>query len=295
MDPVEQIAAEVRRGKKYRGVCEETVRRIAAGQWAKQGGSGQGGKRALKAAIKATRARLHQVYAAYESPVDYERAVRDLKAAYAGPPTYVEGEHEPVQSVCRRLLALHTSTRERLPILDRFYDELWSHTGVPCVLLDLACGLNPLSAAWMGLRATAVYHGYDIDVARVAFLQQALPLIGLDAHVHLQDVLCKPPTEAGDVALLMKSSACLERQQSGATLALLDALRVRHVVVTFPVQSLGKRAPGPGRRPGMAVHYEHVFRAQIAGRPWSVTRLLFESELVFIVDKSGPHTDARSV
>jgi len=292
IDPVEQIAAEVRRGRKYRGVCEETVRRIAAEQWAKQGGSGQSGKRALKAAIKATRARLHQVYAAYESPVDYERAIRDLEAAYAGPPASAEGEREPAQWVCRRLLALHASTRERLPVLDRFYDELWAHTGVPGVLLDLACGLNPLSAPWMGLPATAVYHGYDIDAARVAFLQRVLPLTGLDAHVHLQDVLCQPPTEAGDVALLMKSSACLERQQAGATLALLDALQARHVVVTFPVRSLGKRAAGSGRRPGMAVHYEQTFRAQITGRPWPVARLLFENELVFIVDKSG-NTEAH--
>jgi 16S rRNA (guanine(1405)-N(7))-methyltransferase len=289
-DPIEQIVAGVRRGKKYRAVCEETVRRIAAElwaqhgaeQWAKVGGAGQGGKRALRAikpAIKATRARLHQVYAAYESPVDYERATRDLESAYA------RGESEPIRLACRRLLALHASTRERLPILDRFYDELWAHTGVPGVVLDLACGLNPLSVPWMGLRATAVYHGYDIDAARVAFLGRVLPLAGLEAHAHLQDVVCAPPLEAGDVALLMKSSACLERQQPGATLVLLDALRVGYVVVTFPVQSLGQREKG------MAAHYERTFRVWLADRPWHVTRLRFASELVFIVDKAGTRTE----
>jgi hypothetical protein len=131
----------------------------------------------------------------------------------------------------------------------------------------------------MGLGQGAVYHGYDIDAGRVAFLQRALPLAGLEARMHLQDVLCEAPSEAGDVALLMKSSACLERQQPGATLALLDALRVRHVVVTFPVQSLGQREKG------MAAHYERTFRDQTADRPWSLTRLSFESELVFAVDK----------
>ena len=280
MDPVEQIVAGVRQGKKYRAVCEETVRRIAAELWAKQG-PGQGGKRAhgaahgaaLKTAVKATRARLHQVYAAYESPVDYPRAIRDLEAAYA------EGESESVRLTCRRLLALHASTRERLPILERFYDELWAHTGAPDVLLDLACGLNPLTVPWMGLRATAVYHGYDIDADRVAFLQRVLPLAGLEARMHLQDVLCEPPAEAGAVALLLKSSACLERQRAGATPALLDTLRVRYAVVSFPVQSLGQREKG------MAAHYERTFRAQLADRAWPITRLRFESELVFIVDK----------
>jgi hypothetical protein len=60
---------------------------------------------------------------------------------------------------------------------------------------------------------------------------------------------------------------------------LLDALRVRHVVVSFPVQSLGQREKG------MAAHYERTFRAQLAGRPWPIARLRFESELVFVVDK----------
>lgn len=277
-DPIEQIVALVRQGKKYRAVCADTVRRVAVEEWGRRG-AGAGGKRALKAAVKATRARLHQVYAAYESPVDYARAIRDLEAAFA------EGTREAVRLACRRLLALHASTRERLSILDRFYAELWAQIGVPRVLLDLACGLNPLSVPWMGLPATAVYHGYDIDAERVAFLQRALPLAGLEAHVHLQDLLCAPPREAGDVALLLKSSACLERQQAGATLALLDALRVRHVVVTFPVQSLGQRADCAGRRPGMAAHYERTFRAYVADRPWPVARLRFESELVFVVDK----------
>jgi len=276
MDPVEQIVAGVRQGKKYRAVCEETVRRIAAEQWSRQG-PGQGGKRAhgaaLKAAIKATRARLHQVYAAYESPVDYPRAIRDLELAFSG------AETESVRQSCRVLLALHASTRERLPILERFYDELWAHTGAPDVLLDLACGLNPLTVPWMGLPATAVYHGYDIDADRVVFLQRVLPLAGLEARMHLQDVLCAPPAEAGAVALLLKSSACLERQRAGATLALLDALRVRYAVVSFPVQSLGQREKG------MAAHYERTFRAQLADRSWPITRLRFESELVFIVEK----------
>ena len=287
-DLIEQIVAEVRRSKKYRGVCEETVRRIAAELWAKHGeqssklgGAGQG-KRALKAAVKATRARLHQVYAAYESPVDYERAAHDLEAAYA------RGEDEPVREACRRLLALHTSTRERLPILERIYAALWAQMGVPRVLLDLACGLNPLSVPWMGLGEGAVYHGYDIDAERVAFLNCVLPWTGIDARMHLQDVLCAPPTEQGDVALLFKSSACLERQCAGATLELLDALRVRQVVVSFPVQSLGQREKG------MAAFYERTFRAQIAGRAWPVTRLMFESELVFVVDKGdGSYTEAH--
>jgi hypothetical protein len=94
-----------------------------------------------------------------------------------------------------------------------------------------------------------------------------------------QDILSQPPEQPGDVALLFKTSACLERQRAGATLALLDALRVRHAVVTFPVHSLGRR------KRGMPEHYERTFGDMMADRPWPVTQLRFKTELVFIVDK----------
>ena len=35
-------------------------------------------------------------------------------------------------------------------------------TGQPKVILDLACGLNPLAAAWMPLAPGATYHAVDV-------------------------------------------------------------------------------------------------------------------------------------
>lgn len=268
---VDRIVAGVLAARKYRSVCADTVRRLALEEWAKRCADKPG--RALKEAIRATRSRLHQAYGAYESNVDYARASRDLQAAYA------TGRSDEMRSACRRLLALHASTRERLPILDRLYEEIFAHTGVPGVLLDLACGLNPLSLPWMGLRQGATYHAYDIDGERIDWLNRYLSLSGVSGCAHWQDVLTHPPEEQGEVALLFKSSACLERQRAGATLALLDALRVRHVVVTFPVHSLG------GHNKGMPEQYERTFAQLITDRPWRVTLLRFETELVFLVDK----------
>ena len=162
--------------------------------------------------------------------------------------------------------------------------EVFGRTGAPGALLDLACGLNPLSLPWMGLQPGATYIAYDIDRERVAFLNRYLSLpssAGVSGCALLHDVLCTPPAERGDVALLMKSSACLERQRPGATLALLDALRVRHVVVTFPVYSLGRR------KRGMPEHYERTFLDMLSGRLWPVAHLRFETELVFLVDKGS--------
>jgi 16S rRNA (guanine(1405)-N(7))-methyltransferase len=272
---IARVVAGVRASAKYRHVCDRTIWRIASEEWARRAPSASGSAQALKQAVKATRARLHQVYAAYESHVDYERTYRDLEAAYA------QGREAVVRQACRDVLARHASTRERLGIVDRLYSQIWAHTGVPGSVLDLACGLNPLALPWMGLRPSTTYHAYDIDAERIAFLNRYLALAGMRGFAHLQDVISDPPAEAAEVALLMKTSACLERQRAGSTSALLELLQVRHIVVTFPVHSLGLR------RKGMPQHYTQTFQEMLAGRPWGVTRLELETELAFIVDKAG--------
>jgi 16S rRNA (guanine(1405)-N(7))-methyltransferase len=263
---VEQVVLSVLASRKYRHICVDTVRRIAGEELSR--------RRALKPAIKATKTKLHQVWAAYESPIDYPRAYEALRAAYQG-----RGDRG-VRAVCRRLLGLHASTRERLPVLEEFYARVFAHTGTPHALLDLACGLNPLTVPWMGLPSGASYHAYDIDGERTAFLARFLDLAGLTGGAHLHDVICVPPRERAHVALLLKSAPCLEQQRRGGTLALLDALDVAYAVVSYPVKSLGRREKG------MLANYARAFDQMLSDRPWQVERLEVETELVYVVDKS---------
>jgi len=262
---IDDIVSSVQASRKYRYVCTATIRRIAAEEAAKRDTS--------KAAIKATKSRLHQAYGAYEAQLDYVRAYEDLRAAYAS------GDTQEIRAVAHRLLARHASTRERLPILHRYYDAIFAHTGLPHALLDLACGLNPLSLPWMHLASGTAYHAYDIDTKRIAFLDQFFALTDVEGRAYCQDLICDPPQQQADVALLLKTATCLERQRQGSTLALTDCLDVAYVVVTFPVKSLGRREKG------MAEQYEHTFTDMLSTRPWPVTQLDLPGELAFVVDK----------
>jgi 16S rRNA (guanine(1405)-N(7))-methyltransferase len=262
---VDEIVCQVQSSRKYRHVCATTIRRIAAEEAAKRD--------THKGAVKAVKSRLHQAYGAYEDRLNYTRAYHDLSAAYAS------GDDLEIRAVCHRLLALHASTRERLSILHRFYDVLFAHTGIPGALFDLACGLNPLALPWMGLPSGAVYHAYDIDGQRIAFLNQFFALTDVEGRAYCQDLICDPPQQQADVALLLKTATCLERQREGSTLALLDALDVGQVVVTFPVVSLGHREKG------MAEQYERTFLDMLSDRPWTLTQIGLAAELAFVVDK----------
>lgn len=260
---LDTIVSAVSRSRKYRDICPDTVRRIAQRELANHGD--------VKVAVKETKRKLHQVYGAFEQGFDHDAAHAQLAAAAA------TGSATQVRTVCRGLLGRHASTRERLPILDGFYPSIWAITGRPDHLLDLGCGLNPLTIPWMDLAPGASYHAYDIDAARIEFLNRCLVLLGFPPLARWQDVLCQPPDTPADVALLLKTSPCLDRQEPEGSLRLLTSLPTRFVVVSFAVKSLG------GQEKGMLANYEASFRSLAEGQGWPVTRLAFDTELVFIV------------
>lgn len=261
---LEKTISAVASSKKYHSICTDTIRRIATRELAAHGN--------VKAATKATKRRLHQIYGAFERDIDYEEAYRHLAAAYQ------TGTSEEIKAACRQVLGLHSSTRERLPILDRFYEAIFEITGQPSSVLDLGCGLNPLAWPWLGL-ARVRYLALDIDQTRVQFLNRYLALAGLEPLARCQDVLSQPPVDAADLALLLKLSPTLERQEAGATLRLIEEVRSACIVVSFAVTSLG------GRGKGMADQYQAQFLDWLDGQEWPVDTLAFESELAFVVRK----------
>jgi 16S rRNA (guanine(1405)-N(7))-methyltransferase len=137
-----------------------------------------------------------------------------------------------------------------------------------------------MSLPWMGLGAGVRYIALDIDRERVRFLNRFLCLAELDPLARCQDILVHPPDDAADVALLLKMSPSLERQEPGATGHLIEQVKTSAVVVSFAVTSLG------GRDRGMRESYKRQFLDLAQGRGWEVEGLPFESELVYVVRKS---------
>ncbi|MBN1138203.1 MAG: methyltransferase, partial [Anaerolineae bacterium] len=253
----------------------DTVRRVAAQKLAAEPRAG------VQALVKATRRGLHQICGAFEQAAGwattqdrpYEAAYQQLEAAYRA------GTKAGIEAACRRALALHSSTRERLSILDQFYARIFEVTGRPDSILDLGCGLNPVALPWMGLAPGSRYAALDIDASSVQFVNRYLQLAGFEPLARWQDILAHPQADPAGVALLLKTSPTLERQEKESTARLVEALPAPFVVVSFAVKSLG------GREKGMPAHYRRQFRAMVEGRPWQAIELAFDAELVFVVIK----------
>ncbi|MFC2029418.1 hypothetical protein ACFLWA_01670 [Chloroflexota bacterium] len=264
---LDRIVSAVSTSKKYRSLCPDTVRHVALREIE------AAPHERLKAAIKGTKRRLHQIYGAFEHTLDYDQAYEGLEAAYG------TGSETEIRNACRHILERHSSTQERLPDLAQFYDSIFRITGRPNSILDLGCGLNPLTFPWMGLAAGTQYVALDIDRPRIEFLNCYLVLAGLEPLARCQDLLVEAPADDADLSLLLKMSPTLEHQERGSTQRLLDELRTPFVVLSYAVTSLA------GREKGMLDHYQGQFLNLVAGRQWPIEKLTFDTELVFVIER----------
>jgi 16S rRNA (guanine(1405)-N(7))-methyltransferase len=263
-EQLDSLVAAVLSSAKYRHISPAFVRSIGARELAIRPN--------LKAAIKATKNTLHQAGGAFlDAPVDYDQALVRLHEAAGDPPALADE--------CRAIMAGHTSTRERLGILDDFYATTLSDLPPPAHVLDIACGLNPLARSWMPFPPTTEYLAYDIYSDQVAFLNDWFALAGIPGQAEVRDVIGDPPDKPADLALILKTLPCLEAVDRHAPARLLDAVNATRLLVSFPAQSLG------GRRKGMPAHYEARFRALLDERGWPAERFEFASELAFLVEK----------
>ncbi len=268
-DNLEQVVTAVKQSRKYGDTSEATIRELAEVALRQH--------KKPKKAIKAVRTQLHSIMAPYLGDPDYDAATQQLTDLFAN------GDEAAIKSGCWEILDTHLSTRERLSILEPFYQQIFEVTGKPTSLMDIACGLNPLAFPWMGLTAPIDLYAYDIHEPRIEFLNHYFKLQGLPPYAKLQDVAMEFPQERVDVALFLKEMPRFERNYHGRGRPLLEAIRADWLVLSFPsVSTHGGR--------NLTGRYREFMFQLLEGKDWPVTELLFEGELVFCIQKNGQVT-----
>ena len=263
---IEREVSKILDSRKYRqlDIPPETVRDLLQRELESQP--------SLKSAVKMVRHKMHNLVAPYLGDPDFEEAARKLDEAF------VCGETEDVRSVCRDILAAHASTKERQPILEEFYEKLFDLTGRPKTILDLACGLHPFTFPWMSLPLSTRYFAYDLNTPRVGLINHYFNLQGLEPLAFVRDILLDPPQEKADIAFIFKEAHRMEQRQRGCNLPFWKALNVRWLLVSLPTNSLS------GKHDLLEKQRKLVFGAT-AGQSWQISEMIFESEIVFCIDK----------
>lgn len=262
-----EIVERVLRSSRYRDIDRTLLARLAEEELPRA--------RNADDAVKRVKRRLHQAVGAFRGA----SRTSAIAAAWSGDlaePTF--------RAACADALRTHASTRERQPHVEGFYAGIWAHTGAPSRVLDLGCGLGPLALPWMGLAADATYIASDVDRRPLATVAEFLELVGQPHRIDVRDLVADPPTDAADVALLLKLVTTIDRQDPEAAARLLRGLRVRHAVVSLPARSLA----GHGR--GMERTYRDRLERLVAdgGRVRAVAEASVPNELIFVMTLDPP-------
>jgi 16S rRNA (guanine(1405)-N(7))-methyltransferase len=265
---LQSLVLEILNSRKYRhlGIPAETVEDLLTQEL--------GRSRGQKEAIKETRKKLHNIVAPYLGDPDFVKAEIELEKA-------VRSQNaSELRATCTSLLSEHASTRERLPIMEQFYRQIFTVTGEPDSILDLACGLNPLSFPWMGLPNSVRYYAYDLNRPRLALIHKFFTLLVMQVCGEARDILLTPPTEAAQVAFFFKEAHRFEQRQKGCNLAFWQALNVHFLLVSLPTASLS------GKHNLLDQQRKLVYGTS-QGQPWRISEILFDTEIVFCIDKTG--------
>lgn len=266
-EEIQAWMVKIRAMRKYRqlDLPESLLRDVITAEFTRHSNSSE--------AFKAVREKLHNIIAPYLGDPDYPGAQAEMERAFSNE------NPNAVRQFCLSMLSSHASTRERIPLLNKFYPHLWQITGIPQTILDLACGMQPFALPWMELPPSTRYFAYDLHRPRVDLINQFFERSGFSDRAYHEDILVNPPQVEADVALFFKEAHRFEQRRRGACFPFFQALRVRWLLVSLPISSL------KGTR-NLEDRQRHLMQSILTGQTWQVEEICFENELVFCIHKS---------
>ena len=141
-----------------------------------------------------------------------------------------------------KVLELHKSSKERIPFYEEVYEKIFSVTGKPNSILDLACGYNPISYPFMKINPSII--AVDLSSEDMKFLEeyfesQEITGIGMPLDLTKDSALEKVSNMEADVCLLFKALDSIETRKRNYSKALLEKINCQWIVISFPTKSLG--------------------------------------------------------
>ncbi|MBU4500973.1 MAG: hypothetical protein KKA79_00150 [Nanoarchaeota archaeon] len=192
----------------------------------------------FKLMMKDLRKTLHDVYGIF---VLRDKNLRHLKEHLAE----IKEIDEGALQIHMDLLSTHKSSLERLNFYYQIYGEIFKHTGKPKSILDLACGLNPLSFPYMGLKKVD-YFASELTDFDSEFIQEYFDLMksfGLNGKAFAMDLLHAKDLPKVDVCFLFKTLDSLEDIERNYSKELIKKIPAKFLVVSFPTMSIGGKNP----------------------------------------------------
>jgi 16S rRNA (guanine(1405)-N(7))-methyltransferase len=146
-------------------------------------------------------------------------------------------------------------------------------------MTDIGCGLNPLLYFYATQDDTTEYLAYDIDHEEVNFLNNSFKLLGLKNYKAETKNALTDDFSKSDIAWLLKLVSPLELQKKNATIDLINRIKSKYIIISYTTKTIS------GKDKRMKDFYSTKFESLAAHNNFKYTRIDFDSELVYIVEK----------
>lgn len=184
--------------------------------------------RDYKAAVKDVRKRVYYALRQYHQGADETTALGEQLAAAAS----VTNDLTDLRAITRQILETHVSTRERHPYLAALYEQLFAAVGTPEHIVDIGCGINPISFPYYAPYTPVIYAAIDKDPRSITLLN-TFSKIWTPLHPRQQDIrACAfSDRDTPDLILLLKVIPVVQRQTPDL-LPILAKLPGRYMCIT---------------------------------------------------------------
>jgi len=167
----------------------------------------------------------------YKEKINWDKLLEELQRAKAD--FYLRRE------TIIKILSLQRPTKERLP----YYEKIWKKHNYKNII-DIGCGLNPLSAFLVNKKFDS-YLALDISPEILDFVKEASKILGKQIETKEYNFLELPSFE-GEIALLWKVIPIMYKFRGhGYVMAYLNELKNRfnYISISFPRRTLGRGKP----------------------------------------------------
>jgi len=188
--------------------------------------------------VKSVRGKLHLAYGSFQGEDKFKRKsyLKEIKGL---------DDYETHD----KILSTSVSAKERLKDYSTIYNKIFDICDKPQVILDIGCGLNPVSYPYMGLEGLR-YYAYDIDKEDIDFLniyfEKMKKFSRLDGEAFLinltsLDEVKKLPRS--DICFMFKMIDPLEKGKnhklSEEIIRLIDS---KYIIVSFSTKTISGKS-----------------------------------------------------
>jgi 16S rRNA (guanine(1405)-N(7))-methyltransferase len=224
-----------------------------------------------KEVIKEAKNKLHQIYGAYLQNTD----IRVIKKYI----DQITDDENLTKRICIQILEHHTSSKERIPFMESVFSSIFSITGTPNSILDIACGFNPFAIPFMSISDKIRYYAQDIDNNEINLINHFFEKIGVVPNAFCSDILIDIPNIETDICFVFKTLPVIEQQEKKYSKKLIENLKSKYIVVSFPTKTLC------GKNVNMSVNYEEFITNLTKELKLEYQKLTFINEDFYVLKK----------